>query len=125
MAIINGKSIDTNAKKAEVLINGKTVELTLVYIAETETPDAQFEWTPIDGITAVTTKVGNRVATSLKAGKKVLFTNLTAQSVFTVIDAKFGQAPSKTDSLYKKANPARKESKQGTAQAVKVEQGEW
>ena len=125
MAIINGKKVDGNPKKAEVTINGKVVQLTLVYIGEAEPKEAKFTWTPVDGITASTEKVGNRVATTLKADRKILFTNLTAQSVFAVIEAKFGQAPSKTDSIYKKANPARKESKQGAAQAVTVEAGEW
>ena len=123
--VINGKNVEGTPKQAQVTVNGKVLKLTLVYIGEGEVPEAKFNWTPVEGVAATTTKVGNRVATELKVGKKTIFTNLTAQSVFAVVEAKYGQAPSKTDSIYKKANPARKESKQGTAATVTVEAGEW
>jgi hypothetical protein len=123
--VLNGQAVDTTAKGATVKVAGKDLELTLVYVGADEAGQS-WTWEPYKGIKAETVKAGNKVATTLSAAGKTIFTNLTAQSVFEVIHAKYGQSKATTDSLYKKANPGRKESKQGTqAKIVITEQGNW
>lgn len=122
--MVNGTAIEGMPKVVEVPVAGKTLKLTLVHIGEAEAPEHKWTWAPVNGNTelqAETIKVGNRVATTLKVKGKAVFTNLTAQSVFEVILAKFGQSTSTTDSIYKRSNPARKEAKAGGAAKVVVE----
>lgn len=126
---VNGNAVEGMPKQVKVTVAKKDLDLTLVYIAETE-QGTKFTWTPVAGkanIKCETVKVGNRVATSLKDGDKVIFTNLTAQSVFAVVNAVFGQPVGTTDSIYKKSNPERKESKAsaGAAKVVITEKGNW
>jgi len=126
--IINGRAVEGSPKAVKVTVNGKELDLTLVYVLESENP-IKWEWHPIYGIdklVAKSVKVGNRVATTLEYDKKVIFTNLTAQSVFAVINAKFSQPISTTDSIYKRSNPARKESKGNIGSKVVItESGTW
>ena len=128
--IINGKKIEGQPKQVKVTVAGKELDLTMVFIGKDEKPEAKFKWNESpDGITLESAKVGNRVATTISViekGKdnkpdtqKVVFENLTAQSTFQVLNAKFGWTIGKADSVYKKSNPTRKESKAG-AGAAKV-----
>lgn len=118
--IINGNKIEGSPKQAKVVVAGKELELTLVYIGKDEKADATFRWNEApEGIEIESVKVGNRVATTIKANKKVVFENLTAQATFQVLNAKFGWTIGKADAVYKKSNPKRKESKAG-AGASKV-----
>ena len=128
--IINGKKIEGQPKQVKVTVAGKELDLTLVYVNKDEKPEAEFKWneTP-ESIEIESVKVGNRVATTIstiekdKDGKpdvhKVVFEDLTAQSTFQILNAKFGWSIGKADSVYKKSNPTRKESKAG-AGASKV-----
>lgn len=118
--IINGKKFDGQPKQVKVTVAGKELDLTMAYIGKDESPDAKFNWNEApEGIEIESVKVGNRVATTIKADKKVVFENLTAQSTFQILNAKFGWTVGKADAVYKKSNPARKESKAG-AGASKV-----
>ena len=65
------------------------------------------------------------MASTIKANNKVVFENLTAQSVFQVLNAKFGWTVGKADSVYKKSNPTRKEFKAsgGASKVVITEAG--
>jgi hypothetical protein len=128
--IINGKKIDGQPKQVKVTVAGKELDLTMVFIGKDEKADAKFKWNEApEGIVLESVKVGNRVATTISAiekgkdGKpdthKVVFEDLTAQSAFQVLNAKFGWTIGKADSVYKKSNPTRKESKAG-AGASKV-----
>ena len=102
MMIINGQKIESLAKQVTTAIGGKEVTLNMAYITEVEAKDAlTFEFNPLkdkDGYTAKATKAGNKISIELikKATKKgekdtVVFSNLTAQSLFTVLEAAFGQ----------------------------------
>jgi len=127
--IVNGKKVEGCPKMVKVPVNGKELDLTLVYVNDSENP-IKWDWKPVPGndkLVAKTSKAGNRVATTIEYDKKVIFTNLTAQSVFAVINAKFSQPVSTTDGIYKKCNPARKESKgnSGNSKVVITEQGSW
>jgi len=127
--IINGRPVEGLPKSVRVPVNGKELDLTLVYVSDTENP-IKWDWKPIPGndkLVAKSSKSGNRVSTTIEYDKKVIFTNLTAQSVFAVINAKFSQPVSTTDGIYKKCNPARKEGKgnSGSSRIVITEQGNW
>jgi hypothetical protein len=118
--IINGKKIEGQPKQVKVPVNGKELDLTMVFISKDEKADATFKWVEApEGVEIESVKVGNRIASTIKADKKVVFENLTAQSVFQVLNAKFGWSVGKADSVYKKSNPTRKESK-ASAGASKV-----
>ncbi len=124
--IINGKKIEGSPKQAKVVVAGKELELTLVYIGKDEKPEAKFKWIEApEGVEIESVKVGNRVASTIKANNKVVFENLTAQSVFQVLNAKFGWTVGKADAVYKKSNPTRKESKAsgGASKVVITEAG--
>lgn len=127
--IVNGKKVEGSPKMVKVPVNGKEVDLTLVYVNDSENP-IKWDWQPVAGndkLVAKSAKSGNRVATTLEFGGIPVFTNLTAQSVFTVINAKFSQPVSVTDGIYKRSNPLRKESKgkTGSARMVITEKGSW
>jgi hypothetical protein len=127
--VINGKKVEGCPKMVRVPVNGKELDLTLVYVNDSENP-IKWDWKPVPGndkLVAKTAKSGNRVATTIEFGGIPVFTNLTAQSVFAVINAKFSQPISTTDSIYKKCNPLRKESKgnSGSARMVITEKGSW
>ena len=129
--IINGQTVETMAKQVSTTIAGKEVTLNMAYISETEQKDAlTFEFNPLkdkDGYTAKATKAGNKVAIELikKATKKgekdtTVFTNLTAQRLFTVLEAAFGQSRATSNSIYVRSNPARKQASRA-ASSIKVE----
>jgi hypothetical protein len=126
---INGKSVEGQPKQVKLTVAGKELDITLVYVNKDEKA-TEFSWKPIasnEKLECKTAKVGNRVATSIILEGKTVFTNLTAQSVFAVISAKFNQPASTTNSIYTKSNPDRKESKAsaGAAKVVITEQGNW
>lgn len=131
MMIINGQTVETMAKQVTTSIGGKEVTLNMAYISEVEAKDAlTFEFNPLkdkDGYTAKATKAGNKVAIELvkKATKKgekdtTVFTNLTAQSLFTVLEAAFGQSRATSNNIYVRSNPARKQASKA-ASSIKVE----
>jgi len=131
MMIINGQKIETMAKKVTTTIAGKEVTLNMAYISEVEAKDAlTFEFNPLKDRTdyiAKATKAGNKVAIKLvkKATKKgekdtTVFSNLTAQSLFTVLEQAFGQSRSVSNSIYVRSNPARKQASKAAA-SIKVE----
>ena len=131
MMIINGQKIETMAKQVTTAIGGKEVTLNRTYISETEQKDAtHFEFNPLkdkEGYTARATKAGNKISIELvkKATKKgekdtVVFSNLTAQSLFTVLEAAFGQSRATSNSIYVRSNPARKQASRA-ASSIKVE----
>ena len=131
MMIINGQKIETMAKKVTTSVNGKEITLNMAYISEIEAKDAtRFEFNPLKDRTdyiAKATKAGNKVAIELvkKATKKgekdtTVFTNLTAQALFTVLEAAFGQSKATSNSIYVRSNPARKQASKGAA-SIKVE----
>lgn len=129
--IINGQTVETMAKQVSTTIAGKEVTLNMAYISETEQKDAlTFEFNPLKDKTdyiARAVKAGNKVAIELikKATKKgekdtTVFTNLTAQSLFTVLEAAFGQSRATSNSIYVRSNPARKQASKAAA-SIKVE----
>ncbi len=131
MMIINGQKIETMAKQVTTAIGGKEVTLNMAYISEPEQKDAlTFEFNPLkdkEGYTAKATKAGNKIAIELvkKATKKgekdtVVFSNLTAQSLFTVLEAAFGQSRATSNNIYVRSNPARKQASRA-ASSIKVE----
>jgi hypothetical protein len=120
--VINGKTVEGLPKSVKLAVAGKEIEITLVYISKEESSKS-WTWNPVAGndkLVAKTSKTGNRVATTLEFEGKAVFTNLTAQSVFAVVNAKFGQSVGTTDSIYKKANPERKESAKGASSKVVI-----
>ncbi len=129
--IINGKKIDQMAKQVTTKIGDKEVTLNMAYISEIEQKDAtHFEFNPLkdtEGYIAKAVKSGNKIAIELikKATKKgekdtVVFSNLTAQSLFTVLEAAFGQSKSTSNSIYIRSNPTRKQASRA-ASSIKVE----
>ena len=131
MMIINGQKIETMARQVTTAIGGKEVTLNMAYITEVEAKDAlTFEFNPLkdkEGYIAKALKSGNKIAIELvkKATKKgekdtVVFSNLTAQSLFTVLEAAFGQSKSTSNSIYVRSNPARKQASRA-ASSIKVE----
>jgi hypothetical protein len=127
--IVNGNAVEGMPKQVKVTVAKKELELTLVYVGKDE-KGTKFTWKPVaskEDLVCTTVKAGNRVSTEIKQGDKVIFTNLTAQSVFTIVNAVFGQPISTTNSIYTKSNPDRKESKAGAgaAKVVITAQGNW
>ena len=131
MMIINGQKIETMAKQVTTTIGDKEVTLNMAYISEVEAKDAlTFEFNPLkdkEGYIAKALKSGNKVAIELikKATKKgekdtTVFSNLTAQSLFTVLEAAFGQSRATSNNIYVRSNPARKQASKGAA-SIKVE----
>lgn len=132
MMIINGQKIETMAKQVTTAIGGKEVTLNMAYIPEVEAKDAlTFEFNPLkdkEGYIAKALKSGNKISIELvkkatgKKGEKdtVVFSNLTAQSLFTVLEAAFGQSRATSNSIYVRSNPARKQASKGAA-SIKVE----
>ena len=133
--IINGQTVETMAKQVSTTINNKEVTLNMAYITEVEMTDAtQFEFNPLKDktdYTARAVKAGNKVAIELvkKATNKkeqdtVVFSNLTAQSLFTVLETAFGQSRATSNNIYVRANPARKQaSRAASSIIVNVEEG--
>lgn len=133
--IINGQVVETMAKQVSTTISGKEVTLNMAYITDVEMTDAtQFEFNPLKDktdYTARAVKAGNKIAIELvkkATGKKeqdtVVFTNLTAQSLFTVLESAFGQSKATSNNIYVRANPARKQaSKSAASITVNVEGG--
>jgi len=133
--IINGQEVSQMAKRVTTSVNGKEVTLNMAYISDVEAKDAlTFEFNPLkdkDGYVAKAVKAGNKVAIELvkKATKKgekdtVVFSNLTAQSLFTVLEAAFGQSRATSNSIYVRSNPARKQASKAAASiTVNVEGG--
>lgn len=127
--IINGIQLDTKPKMVDITISGKAVKLTLTYVDNPNEAD-NWEWFPVPAdrkLKAIAKKQGNKIENTLQYGEKTIFTNLSAQSVFEVVLAKYGQSKGVTDSIYKKSNPYRKESKNGGSSAKLVLDtiGEW
>lgn len=129
--IINGQKIDQMAKQVTTKIGDKEVTLNMAYITDVEATDAtHFEFNPLkdkEGYIAKALKSGNKIAIELikKATKKgekdiVVFSNLTAQSLFTVLEAAFGQSKSTSNSIYIRSNPTRKQASRA-ASSIKVE----
>ena len=95
MMIINGQKIESLAKQVTTAIGGKEVTLNMAYITDVEAKDAiSFEFNPLKDKEGYIAKAlnGNKIAIELvkKATKKgekdtVVFSNLTAQSLFTVL----------------------------------------
>lgn len=134
MMIINGQTVETMAKQVSTTINGKEVTLNMAYITEVEMTDAtQFEFNPLKDktdYTARAVKAGNKIAielvktTTKKGENTVVFSNLTAQSLFTVLESAFGQSRSTSNNIYVRSNPARKQaSKSAASITVNVEGG--
>lgn len=130
MMIINGQTVETMAKQVTTAIGGKEVTLNMAYISEVEAKDAlTFEFNPLkdkEGYIAKALKSGNKISIELvkKATKKgekdtTVFSNLTAQSLFTVLEAAFGQSRATSNSIYVRSNPARKQASKGAA-SIKV-----
>lgn len=123
--IINGTKVEGAPKAVIVTVKGKELKLTLVHIGADEVPEQKFTWKEApEGVTIETIKVGNRVASTIKQGKKVIFEDLTAQSVFAVLNAAFDWSTGKSDGIYKKSNPSRKEAQKGAVAVVKVAVGD-
>jgi hypothetical protein len=129
--IVNGTKVEGTPKSVKVTVKGKELELTMAYIAEADVVEHTFNWceTPSADIVIESRKSGNRVVTSIiqakkddkgKVTKKVIFDSLTAQSAFSVLETVFGWSKSKSDTVYKKSNPGRKESKQGAASKIVI-----
>lgn len=133
--VINGSLVETMAKQVSTAISGKDVTLNMAYITDVEATDATvFEFNPLkdkEGYIAKAIKSGNKVAIALikkATGKKgedqVVFSNLTAQGLFTVLEAAFGQSKATSNNIYVRANPARKQaSKSAASITVNVEGG--
>ena len=135
MMIINGQTVETMAKQVSTTINGKEVTLNMAYITEVDAKDAtHFEFNPLkdkEGYTARAVKAGNKIAIELvkKATNKkeqdtIVFSNLTAQSLFTVLETAFGQSRATSNNIYVRSNPARKQaSRAASSITVNVEGG--
>lgn len=135
MMIINGQTIEQMAKQVGTTINGKEVTLNMAYITDVEMTDAiSFEFNPLKDktdYTARATKAGNKIAielvkkaTTKKGEDTVVFSNLTAQSLFTVLETAFGQSRSTSNNIYVRSNPARKQaSRSASSITVNVEAG--
>ena len=133
--IINGTLVETMAKQVSTTVSGKEVTLNMAYITDVEATQAtKFEFNPLkdkDGYTARAVKAGNKIAielvkkaTSKKEEDTVVFSNLTAQSLFTVLETAFGQSKATSNNIYVRANPARKQaSKSAASIIVNVEGG--
>lgn len=135
MMIINGQTIEQMAKQVGTTINGKEVTLNMAYITDVEMTDAiSFEFNPLKDktdYTARAVKAGNKIAielvkkaTTKKGEDTVVFSNLTAQSLFTVLETAFGQSRSTSNNIYVRSNPARKQaSRSASSITVNVEGG--
>lgn len=126
--VINGTKIDGMAKQVTTTVNGKEVLLNMCYITEIEaTQGTTFEFSPVRGndeYIAKACKAGNKIGISLiKKGKgkekeQIVFSDLSAQALFTVVESAFGQSKTITNGIYVRANPARKQSARAESKIV-------
>ncbi len=118
---INGQSVDVQAKAVATKIKDKEVTLQMCYVDDNDKDATTFEFAPIKGnkeYKAIAVKAGNRVSVSLVKGKQVVFSNISAQGLFTVLEAAFNQSKSTSNSLYVAANPLRKKASKSVASIV-------
>lgn len=108
---INGTEVEVKAKSIATKVKDKEVTLNMCYVEDDERDATTFEFKPIKGntdYTAIAAKSGNRVSIALKKGDQVVFSNISAQALFTVLEAAFNQSKSTSNLLYVQANPLRK-----------------
>jgi hypothetical protein len=118
---INGQVVDVQAKAIATKIKDKEVTLQMCYVDENEKDATTFEFAPIKGnkeYKSIAVKSGNRVSVSLIKGEQVVFSNISAQGLFLVLEAAFNQSKSTSNSLYVAANPLRKKASKSVASIV-------
>jgi hypothetical protein len=118
---INGQAVDVQAKAIATKVKDKEVTLQMCYVDENEKDATTFEFAPIKGnkeYKSIAVKSGNRVSVSLIKGEQVVFSNISAQGLFLVLEAAFNQSKSTSNSLYVAANPLRKKASKSVASIV-------
>ena len=109
--IINGKEIEGIKGEVSVKLGEVEVKLRTAFVEDYEVP-TEFTWLPIvDGVTIISKLVGNRVSSTIKIKNKVMYENLCAAAVFTVMVTKYGVTRDVCNRAYVRANPVRKEYK--------------
>ena len=123
--IINGKSVEGSPSSAIVPVNGKNLELQLRHV---DGSALKWEFFPLKDdktVKAIALKQDKSVSISLVVSGKVIFSSLTAQAMFQVLLAKFGQSKNVSDKIYISNNPHRKQGKGGSATVTITEGGTW
>lgn len=119
--IVNGVKVEGTPKKVNVEVAGKMLKLNLSHIGENEVVEAEFKWIEApEGFEISSKKLGNRISTTIKKGKQVLFEALSAQATYLVLEAAFGWTPNKSNGIYTKSNTTRKESQAKSKAEVTV-----
>ena len=111
--IVNGQEIEQQAK--QIVCNIKNVEVTLncTYITDLELKDAYTSGftTSVDGktITVTYAKVQNRVSATVYINDIIVFSSMSMQAVFTVLNVAYGISKNHLNTLYIKSNTTRKQ----------------
>ena len=111
--IVNGQVITTTSKQVTCTIKGHEVTLNCCYISDLELKDAyksQFNITSNGrNIEVHYVKVQNRVAATLYINDVIVFSSMSMQAVFTVLNVAYGISKNHLNTLYIKSNTTRKQ----------------
>ena len=100
--IINGNEVESGTN-VEMMLNGQKVTLTTSTLSDLELKNADVKtWEAGHGVTCKFYNVGTKKYNDVYVGDKLIFSNMTAQAVFTLMLAQFGQDVNTTNRLYKK-----------------------
>jgi hypothetical protein len=124
VVILNGNNVNTQAKQVQLNVNNVALNLTLVYLSQVEMENSvKFEFEIVKNVKVQCVKASKKIACTVVFNNKVVFTNLSVQSVFAVIQAKFKQSVATSNNLYVKANTTRKQYNASASKLVITENG--
>jgi len=111
--LVNGQVITTTSKQVTCTIKGHEVTLNCCYINEHELSNAyksQFSITSNEkNIEVHYAKVQNRVSATLYINDIIVFSSMSMQAIFTILNVAYGISKSHLNNLYVKSNTTRKQ----------------
>ncbi len=111
--IVNGQVITTHAKQVTTTIRGQEITLNCTYISEHELKEAyisSFNVT-VNGknIEVHYVKVQNKVSATIYINDIIVFSSMSMQAVFTILNAAYGISKNTVNNMYVKSNALRKQ----------------
>ena len=111
--IVNGQVVATTSKQVITTIKGHEVTLNCCYISDLELKDAytsSFNITYKEkNIEVHYAKVSNRVSATVYINDIIVFSSMSMQAVFTVLNVAYGISKNHLNTLYIKSNTTRKQ----------------
>lgn len=120
--IVNGQVITTTSKQVTCKVKDTEVTLNCCYISEHELKDAyksQFNVTTNGkNIEVHYVKVQNRVSATLYINDVIVFSSMSMQAIFTILNVAYGISKSHLNNLYIKSNTMRKQASKNVSSIV-------